>query len=262
MSSARAQLIRLGAAVASAAIVGSPASRRRRCGHPGDGRHQDRPARRPRAARPRPGRPRRDQGQGAHRHHRTGRRAQRGRSPRSTRPTGLGSGQATLVAYLGSRHRAAAAARPDDPGRRDCCSRPPRTSPPSSAPTGSMSWCSRRPGWPPTPTGPPPPRSRRSPRTLLEAQGLENPQNQAQLQPLVDDLQAQIGAATNATNGLAATVLGFTPAQWDADHALLTAPRSADQTANTALAEGSVGRQADTPGPARLGCPDATSRPS
>lgn len=69
------------------------------------------------------------------------------------------------------------------------------------------------------------------------AQGLVNPQNQAQLQPLIDDLQAQIGAATNATNGLAATVLAFTPAQWDADHTLLTAPRSADTTADTALAK-------------------------
>ena len=55
-----------------------------------------------------------------------------------------------------------------------------------------------------------------------KAQGHVNPQNQAQLQPLIDDLKTQIGTATNATNGLAATVLAFTPAQWDANHALLS----------------------------------------
>jgi len=70
------------------------------------------------------------------------------------------------------------------------------------------------------------------------AQGLVNPQNQAQLQPLVDDLNAQIGTATNATNGLAATVLAFTPAQWNANHDLLGASKSAAQTADAALRKG------------------------
>ena len=70
------------------------------------------------------------------------------------------------------------------------------------------------------------------------AQGLVNPQNQAQLQPLIDDLNAQIGTATHATNGLAATVLADTPAQWNANHSLLGASKSAAQTANATLRQG------------------------
>jgi uncharacterized protein YukE len=71
-----------------------------------------------------------------------------------------------------------------------------------------------------------------------KAQGLVNPQNQAQLQPLVDDLNSQISAASNATNGLAATVLADTPAQWNADHTLLSPDKSADQTTDAALRKG------------------------
>ena len=71
-----------------------------------------------------------------------------------------------------------------------------------------------------------------------KAQGLVNPQNQAQLQPLIDDLNSQISAATNATNGLAATVLAFTPAQWNANNNLLSTSRSAAQTADAALLKG------------------------
>ena len=70
------------------------------------------------------------------------------------------------------------------------------------------------------------------------AQGLVNPQNQTQLQPLIDDLNAQIGSATNATTGLAATVLAFNPAQWNANHDLLGASRSTAQTADAALRRG------------------------
>ena len=64
------------------------------------------------------------------------------------------------------------------------------------------------------------------------------PANQAQLQPLLDDLNSQIGAATNATNGLAATVLAFTPAQWNANQNLLAAARSSAQSAGGALKQG------------------------
>ena len=71
-----------------------------------------------------------------------------------------------------------------------------------------------------------------------KAQGYVNPGNQAQLQPLIADLQSQIGAATSATNGLASTVLAFTPAQWNADHDLLSAPKSSAQTADAALKKG------------------------
>ena len=71
-----------------------------------------------------------------------------------------------------------------------------------------------------------------------KAQARVNPGNQAQLQPLIDDLNSQIGTATNATNGLAATVLAFTPAQWNANHDLLAASRSSDQAAIGALERG------------------------
>jgi hypothetical protein len=71
-----------------------------------------------------------------------------------------------------------------------------------------------------------------------KAQARVNPANRATLQPLVNDLDSQISSATNATNGLAATVLAFTPAQWNADTALLHAPRSSDQAATAALQKG------------------------
>jgi hypothetical protein len=68
-----------------------------------------------------------------------------------------------------------------------------------------------------------------------KAQAHENAQNQAQLQPLISDLNAQIAAATNATNGLAGTVLGYTPTMWNGNHELLSPARSDDQTANAAV---------------------------
>ena len=68
-----------------------------------------------------------------------------------------------------------------------------------------------------------------------KAQAHVTPTNQAVLQPLIDDLNSQIGAATNATNGLAATVLAFTPAQWNADNGLLGPAKSSAQTALAAL---------------------------
>ena len=71
-----------------------------------------------------------------------------------------------------------------------------------------------------------------------KAQAHVNPGNQAQLQPLIDDLNSQIATATNATNGLAASVLAFTPAQWNANHDLLAASRSSDQAAVAALEKG------------------------
>jgi hypothetical protein len=71
-----------------------------------------------------------------------------------------------------------------------------------------------------------------------KAQSRVTPANQAVLQPLISDLDGQIGTATNASNGLAATVLAFTPAQWNANHDLLAASRSALQAASAALAKG------------------------
>jgi hypothetical protein len=71
-----------------------------------------------------------------------------------------------------------------------------------------------------------------------KAQQHVNPGNQAVLQPLIGDLNAQVATASGASNGLAATVLAYTPAQWNADHGLLSAARAADTTTDTALDRG------------------------
>ncbi|HXZ61959.1 MAG TPA: hypothetical protein VEG62_04390 [Acidimicrobiales bacterium] len=71
-----------------------------------------------------------------------------------------------------------------------------------------------------------------------KAQAHVNPSNQAELQPLLDDLNSQIATITSATHGLAATVLAFTAAQWDANHGLLSATESSAQAARAALAKG------------------------
>ncbi|HXB38441.1 MAG TPA: hypothetical protein VNU75_12080 [Acidimicrobiales bacterium] len=71
-----------------------------------------------------------------------------------------------------------------------------------------------------------------------KAQAHVNANNQAQLQPLITDLNAQISAAANSTNGLAGTVLGYTPAEWNGNHELLSPARSDDQTANAAIKKG------------------------
>jgi hypothetical protein len=64
-----------------------------------------------------------------------------------------------------------------------------------------------------------------------KAQAHVTPGNQAELQPLIADLNNQIGTATNAVNGLAATVLAFTPAQWNANQDLLAAAKTSLQAA-------------------------------
>jgi hypothetical protein len=70
------------------------------------------------------------------------------------------------------------------------------------------------------------------------AKSAETPSNEAELQPLIGDLDAQIATATAATGGLAARVLAFTPAQWNADHDLLSGSRSAAHTSDAALQKG------------------------
>jgi hypothetical protein len=70
------------------------------------------------------------------------------------------------------------------------------------------------------------------------AQARVTPANQVTVQPLINDLNGQISTATNATNGLAATVLAFTPAQWDADNALLDGSTSSNRDATGALQKG------------------------
>jgi hypothetical protein len=64
-----------------------------------------------------------------------------------------------------------------------------------------------------------------------KAAALETPANQATIGPLLGDLNAQISAAGNAASGLASTVLGYTPAQWNANHELLSSSKSAAQAA-------------------------------
>ena len=58
-----------------------------------------------------------------------------------------------------------------------------------------------------------------------------NPSNSAALQPLIDDLNAQIQSATNGTANVASTLLGYTPPQWNANHGLLAPSRGSVQAA-------------------------------
>lgn len=71
-----------------------------------------------------------------------------------------------------------------------------------------------------------------------KAQQHVDPGNQAVLQPLIDDLDTQIATASGASNGLAPTVLAYTPAEWNGDHGLLSSARSSDQTTDGALDKG------------------------
>jgi hypothetical protein len=67
------------------------------------------------------------------------------------------------------------------------------------------------------------------------AAGHVNPSNAATLDPLITDLNNQISSATNSTSGLAATLLGYTPAQWNSNHNLLQTSRSSLQSAQGAV---------------------------
>jgi hypothetical protein len=71
-----------------------------------------------------------------------------------------------------------------------------------------------------------------------KAQQYVNAGNQGVLQPLIDDLNGQISAASNATNGLAATVLAYTPQQWNANNNLLAPSKQSDAQADAAVAKG------------------------
>jgi hypothetical protein len=71
-----------------------------------------------------------------------------------------------------------------------------------------------------------------------KAQQYVNPGNQGVLEPLIDDLNGQISAASSATNGLAATVLAYTPQQWNANNNLLAPSKQSDGQADAAVAKG------------------------
>jgi hypothetical protein len=67
-----------------------------------------------------------------------------------------------------------------------------------------------------------------------------DPANAATVQPLVDDLNAQIASATASTSGVVTRVLGYTPAQWNDDHGLLSASRADVRSAKAAVAQARV----------------------
>jgi hypothetical protein len=56
--------------------------------------------------------------------------------------------------------------------------------------------------------------------------GADAAKNTAAVQASMTDLASQITAITTATNGLSASVLALTPAQYNANHALLSQPRA------------------------------------
>ena len=61
--------------------------------------------------------------------------------------------------------------------------------------------------------------------------------NQALLQPLINDLNAQIAAATQSTTGVSATVLAYAPSDWNANHDLLASGRNSVQSARNDIAK-------------------------
>jgi hypothetical protein len=71
-----------------------------------------------------------------------------------------------------------------------------------------------------------------------KAQAHQTSANGPKLGPLVTNLNSQITAATNATNGLAGTVLGYTPAQWNANNNLLSSAQSSIGQAESAVKQG------------------------
>src|SRR2546430_23986 len=54
-------------------------------------------------------------------------------------------------------------------------------------------------------------------------------------QPTLEDMKAQIAGALTTTNGLAADLQSFTPAQWNANHDLLAPDRGKVSSARTDL---------------------------
>jgi hypothetical protein len=56
--------------------------------------------------------------------------------------------------------------------------------------------------------------------------GVDSSKNSPAVQAAMADLAHQIDAITNATSGRSTTVLGYTPLEYDANHAILTGPRA------------------------------------
>jgi hypothetical protein len=75
-------------------------------------------------------------------------------------------------------------------------------------------------------------------KAATSAQQKETPTNQPMDAPLISNLNSDITTASNATNGLAATVLAYTPAQWNANNALLDGAQASIKQAHSAVAQG------------------------
>lgn len=65
----------------------------------------------------------------------------------------------------------------------------------------------------------------------------ETPTDQAQLQPLLSDLATKVSAATAAVGGQAAALEADTPAEWNANHDLLSAATTATRSAAGDMAQ-------------------------
>jgi len=59
----------------------------------------------------------------------------------------------------------------------------------------------------------------------------ERSTNDAAVAPLISNLDNETSAASDAVSGVASSVLGFTPSQWNANHALLSPARAAIRAA-------------------------------
>ena len=75
-------------------------------------------------------------------------------------------------------------------------------------------------------------------RAATKAQQHATSTNESTLNPLVDNLKSQIATASTATNGLSGTVLGYTPAQWNANNSLLAGAQNATRQAVGAVKQG------------------------
>jgi hypothetical protein len=73
-------------------------------------------------------------------------------------------------------------------------------------------------------------------KEIAYLQSRENSSNQGVIGPLVANMQANDQTAASETNGLSAQLISFTPAEWNANHALLNGP-----TANMLIAARAVG---------------------
>jgi hypothetical protein len=62
--------------------------------------------------------------------------------------------------------------------------------------------------------------------------------SQTTVSPLLANLNSQISTATTAATGLATTVLGYTPAQFNSDYTLLTGPQTSAKDAAVAVRQG------------------------